>query len=84
MQLRVKGKAFFQVGKALLEESGLGRRDTLKESLPIGELFDMSAPGEYTVLVSLPVIDDTIDAVLTAAPVKIRIDAPKAQPQPKK
>jgi hypothetical protein len=84
VQLRVKGKAFFQVGKALLEESGLGRRDTLKESLPIGELFDMSAPGEYTVLVSLPVIDDTIDAVLTAAPVKIRIDAPKAQPQPKK
>jgi hypothetical protein len=79
-----KGKALFQGGKALLEESSLGRRDTLQESLPIGELFNMSAPGEYTVLASLPVIDDTIDAVLTAAPVKIRIDAPRGQPQPKK
>ncbi len=42
--------------------------------MPINELFDMKAPGEYTVLVSLPVIGD-VDAVLTTAPVKVRVDA---------
>jgi hypothetical protein len=33
-------------------------------------------PGEYTGFASLPVIGD-VDAVLTAAPIKVRID-PKA------
>ena len=31
-------------------------------SVPIGELFDMRAPGEFTVLASVPVVGD-VDAV---------------------
>jgi len=34
----------------------------------------MKAPGDYTVLASLPVVGE-VDAVLTAAPVKVRIGA---------
>jgi hypothetical protein len=82
-QLTDKGKTFFQ-GGTILSVKCLGQGETIKAILPIAELFDMRAPGEYTLLASLPVVGDTIDAVLTAAPVKIRIDAPKAQPQPKK
>jgi hypothetical protein len=82
-QLTDKGKKFFQ-GGTLWKAKHLGQGETIKATLPIGELFDMRAPGEYTVLASLPVVGDRIDAVLTAAPVKIRIDSPKVQPQPKK
>jgi hypothetical protein len=83
VQLTDKGKRFFQGGRTL-DGYQLAEGDAIKAILPIRDLFEMHAPGEYTVLASLPVIGDTIDAVLTAAPVKIRIDTPKAEPQPKK
>jgi hypothetical protein len=83
VQLTDKGKKFFGGGKTI-DAHHLKEGETFRATLPLGDLFDMRAPGEYTVLASLPVVGDTIDAVLTAAPVKIRIDAPKAQPQPKK
>jgi hypothetical protein len=83
LELTDKGKTFFRGGKTL-DGQALAKGETIKATLPIGELFEMRAPGEYTVLASLPVIGHTIDAVLTAAPVKIRIDAPKAEPRPKK
>ena len=83
LQLTDKGKRFFQGGKTL-DAHHLKEGETIKATLPIGELFDTRAPGEYTVLASLPVIGDTIDAVLTAAPVRIRIDAVDVQPKARK
>jgi hypothetical protein len=74
-----KGEQCFE-GGGMLNSRQLKPRDTLVTMLPIGELFDMWVPGEYTALASLPVIGD-VDAVLTAAPVKIRIK-PKP-PMPK-
>jgi hypothetical protein len=83
VRLTEKGERSFQGGRTLGGQILL-KGNTIKETLPVGDLFDMHAPGEYTVLASLPVIGDTIDAVLTAAPVKIRIDAPKAEAKSKK
>jgi hypothetical protein len=83
VRLTDRGERFFQ-GWRTLDGQILLKGETIKATLPIGDLFDMHAPGEYTVLASLPVIGDKIDAVLTAAPVKIRVDAPKAEPKPTK
>jgi hypothetical protein len=80
--LTSNGKKFFESGE-LLDVRELNPGEAIHANLPVTELFAMQAPGEYTALVSLPVMG-SVDAVLTAAPVKIRIDAPKAQPQPKK
>ncbi len=66
-----KGKKFFQSGE-LLEIRRLEPGETVNASLPLADLFAMRDPGEYTVLVSLPVLGD-VDAVLTAKPVKVRI-----------
>ena len=71
--LSEKGKTVFQ-GGASLDIRELKPQEKIEQSMPINELFDMKAPGEYTVLVSLPVIGD-VDAVLTTAPVKVRVDA---------
>ena len=46
--------------------------EAIRASMPLAELFAIQAPGEYTVLVSLPVIGN-VDAVLTAKLVKIRV-----------
>jgi len=48
--------------------------ERIEATLPIHDLFEMKAPGDYTVLASLPVVGE-VDAVLTAAPVKVRIGA---------
>ena len=74
-----KGKNFFG-GGTLLEIRALKPGEAITASLPLTELFDMTAPGEYTVLASLPVIGD-VDAVLTAAPVKIRVDSQPRVPK---
>jgi hypothetical protein len=73
-----KGKKFFG-GGALLEIRDLKPGEAITASLPLTELFEMQTPGEYTVLASLPVIGD-VDAVLTAAPIKVRVEA---KPTPK-
>ncbi len=66
-----KGKNFFQSSR-LLDIRKLTENGTIEASLPIRELFDMRAPGEYTVLASVPVVGD-VDAVLTATPVKMQV-----------
>ncbi len=81
--LTEKGRKSFQSGELLDIIPWLKPGAAVHASLPLAELFAMQSPGEYTILASLPIMG-TIDAVLTAAPVKIRIDAPKAEPQPKK
>jgi hypothetical protein len=75
-----KGKSFFGSGK-ILDFQILKPREAIEASFPIGELFDMRFPGDYTILASVPVIGD-VDAVLTAAPVKVRIEP--EPPAPKK
>ena len=62
-----------------LEIRDLKPGEAIAASLPLTDLFDMQTPGEYTLLVSLPVIGD-VDAVLTAAPIKFRIGAIPAAP----
>jgi len=62
---------FFQGGE-LLDIGRLKPNEAIHASLPLAELFAIQAPGEYTVLASLPVIGD-VDAVLTARAVKIRV-----------
>ena len=44
-----KGRKFFQSSR-LLDIRKLTEHGTIEASLPIRELFDMRAPGEYTVL----------------------------------
>jgi hypothetical protein len=56
----------------------LGPGNTVQARLPIKGLFDLRTPGDYTVLVSLPVLGD-VDAVLTAAPVKLSVVAKPAE-----
>ncbi|MGA2030785.1 MAG: hypothetical protein ABSG68_00885 [Thermoguttaceae bacterium] len=75
-----RGKKFFGHGE-LLDIRTLQPDEAIEATLPISELFDMRAPGEYTVLTSLPVVGD-VDAVLTAAPITIRIPEAK-RPHPK-
>ncbi len=73
-----KGKSLFDGGSAI-ETRDLKPKETIEKLIPLAELFDMKTPGEYAVLASLPVVGD-VDAVLTAAPLKIRIDRkPTAQ-----
>jgi hypothetical protein len=74
-----KGKKFFG-GAALLEFRDLKAGEAISASLPLTELFDMQTPGEYTVLASLPVIGD-VDAVLTAAPIKVRVETKPGAPK---
>jgi hypothetical protein len=65
----------------ILNVVSLGRGEEISARLPVDELFAMKAPGEYTALVSLPVLGD-VDAVLTAAPIKIRIGSgPEKKPR---
>jgi hypothetical protein len=46
-------------------------RERLDLAVPLAGLFQMNIPGEYTLLASMPVIGD-VDAVLTAAPIRVR------------
>ncbi len=78
VSLTEKGKRFFDGGSAI-DTRELQPKETIEQSIPLSELFDMKTPGEYCVLASLPVIGD-VDAVLTAAPVKIRIGQQPAAP----
>jgi hypothetical protein len=66
-----KGKKFFD-SSTRLDVRELQPDRSIEASLPIFELFDFKTSGKYTVLVSLPVLGD-VDAVLTAAPLQIRI-----------
>ena len=68
--LTEKGKRFFAGGK-LLDFRELKPGEAIEATLQLGSIFLVKAPGEYDVLVSLPVLGD-VDAVLTAAPVKVR------------
>ncbi len=65
------GKEFFARCR-ILDVRHLDSGESITAALPIGELFVMRDPGEYTLLASLPVIGD-IDAVVTAKPVKVRV-----------
>jgi hypothetical protein len=58
-----------------LEIIELKPQGAIDEKIPVADFSDFRTPGDYTVLVRLPMIGD-VDAVLTAAPVTIRIDAP--------
>jgi hypothetical protein len=71
VELTEKGRKFFQSGE-LLDIRTMKPKETIHSSLSLAQLFAIQAPGEYTVLVSLPVIGD-VDAVLTATPVKLRV-----------
>ena len=66
--LTEKGNRFFTGGN-LLEFRELKPGEALETTLRLSGLFSVT-PGEYEVLVSLPVVGD-VDAVLTASPVKI-------------
>jgi hypothetical protein len=46
--------------------------EAIEATLPLSEFFDFKARGDYTALVSLPVLGD-VDAVLTAAPINIHV-----------
>jgi hypothetical protein len=70
--MTVKGAQFFHSG-TLLETHDLKPGDRMGAALPLLELFELNNAGEYTVLASLPIIGD-VDAVLTAAPLKVRIE----------
>ena len=65
-------KDFFDGGSAI-DTRDLTPKETIEQLIPLAELFEMKTRGEYTVLASVPVIDD-VDAVLTAAPLEVRID----------
>jgi hypothetical protein len=71
LPLTEKGKVQFQGGGAL-DTCDLMPQHKIEETIPIRDLFEMQSPGVYSVLVSLPVVGE-VDAVLTAAPVKIHI-----------
>ncbi len=71
VRLTDKGKKFFRTFETL-DAQFLDEGETIKATLPIGELFDMHAPGDYTVLASLPVLGN-LDAILTAAPVRVHV-----------
>jgi hypothetical protein len=79
VRLSEAGRKYFQAGKSL-QMALLKPRETIEQFIPITELFDMKTPGEYIVLASLPVIGD-VDAVLTAAPVRIRVDQKPTEPK---
>lgn len=66
-----KGKKLIQ-GSRSLEVRTLPRNATIDASLPVTELSEMRASGEYTVLVSLPVMGD-VDAALATNPIKVRV-----------
>jgi hypothetical protein len=74
-----KGRHFFDSG-TMLDVQGLGPGESIDATLRLDELFEMKTPGEYTILASLPVIGD-VDAVLTAAPITIRIGGTPAGPK---
>jgi hypothetical protein len=75
----VKGAKFFGSG-ALLNCRSIKSNDVIGAAFPLTEYFDMKAPGEYTVLASLPVVGD-VDAVLTAEPTKVRVEGAQAPPK---
>ena len=66
-----KGKRLFQTG-GYLDVRWLAAGQTEAHTLSLRELIRMDEPGDYTVLASLPVVGD-VDAVLTAAPIDVRI-----------
>jgi hypothetical protein len=70
--LREKGKVESQSG-ALLDSRDLKPQESIEETIPLRDLFDLP-PGDYSVLLSLPIIGD-VDAIMTAAPLKVRIAA---------
>ena len=78
MPFSQKGKDFFGNGMQLATR-WLRPNEVIEDSIYLEELFVMQASREYTVLVSLPVVGD-VDAVLTAAPVKVKIAAAPAAP----
>ena len=69
--LTEKGKRFFAGGN-LLDIRELKPGDAVEATLPLGSLFLAKTPGEYEVIISLPIVGD-VDAVLTAAPVKVQL-----------
>jgi hypothetical protein len=69
--LSENGKRLFQ-GGAALDTRDLRSQERLETAIPIRDLFDMTTPGDYRVLASLPVIGE-VDAVLTAAPITVHI-----------
>ena len=71
VSLTEHGKEFF-ARRRILDVRHLNPGKSITAAIPIGELFVMRDPGEYTLLASLPVIGD-VDAVLTAKPLKIRV-----------
>ena len=80
--LTEKGKAFFE-SRTILDVRYLRPGEAMGGSLRLDELFAIQAPGEYTILASLPVLGDA-DAVYTAAPIKLRITAASVSPKEKK
>ncbi len=74
VRLTERGKVFFGKGR-ILKVCEMRSGEVTQAILPLSELFGMNSPGDYTVLASLPVIGD-VDAVLTAAPIKVHIDGP--------
>ena len=69
--LTEQGKRFF-AGGSLLDIRELKPGGTVEATLPLGSLFSVKTPGQYKVLVSLPIVGD-VDAVLTAAPVEVQL-----------
>ncbi len=78
VRLSEAGRKYFQAGKGL-QIALLKPSEAIEQSIPLADLFDMKTTGEYTVLASVPVVGD-VDAVLTAAPLKVRIDRKPAAP----
>jgi hypothetical protein len=66
-----KGKKFFD-SATRLDVRELKPGEAIEATLPLSEFFDFKARGDYTALVSLPVLGD-VDAVLTAAPINIHV-----------
>ena len=65
-----KGEALFASGVGL-DVCELKPNESIEEAIPVAELFDIRAGGQYTALVSLPLVGE-VDAVLTAAPIKLK------------
>jgi hypothetical protein len=73
--LTEKGKSFFSKGTQL-DARSLPRGDAIDGVLRLDDLFELQAPGKYTILVSLPVVGE-VDATYTARPITIVVKAPE-------
>jgi hypothetical protein len=67
--LTEKGKLLLE-GSAALEVREVKPLETVEAAIPLLDLFQLGDHEQYTVLASLPVVGE-VDAVLTAAPIKI-------------